>query len=459
MPCLVCILVLLSLLFSPAIHPVLDPVDEKELQQILREAVESRRTVGIVAGVIDGEGSRIYCQGKTSKEGAAVDGDTVFEVGSITKTLTATLLADMVLRGEVQLDDPVSKYLPQSVRMPRRGGKEITLLDLVTHTSGLPRMPSNFRPKDAENPYADYTEANLYEFLSSFTLTRDIGEKYEYSNLGFGLLGNALARRAGKGFEELITERIFHPLGMNSTAITLTPEMKSHLATGHSRMLAPVKNWELAALAGAGAVRSTANDMLLYLAANLELRKSDLSAALARAQQAERHTSMKDTEIGLAWHIARKYGSEITWHNGGTGGYHSFVGFDRKKGLGIVILSNSPHSIDDIGMHLLNHQFELSKFGGPVEHKEIRLDPSVLDLYVGEYQLTQSLHFAVSMENNMLYLQATGQPRLMLHPEAETEFFIAEVEAEVTFVKDAAGRVTHLVLHQGGQNPVAQKIR
>src|SRR5512132_4333622 len=142
-------------------------------------------------------------------------------MGSATKVFTSLLLADSVRRGEVALSDPASKYLPPDVKIPERGGRQITLQDLATHTSGLPRLPSNLAAKDASNPYADYTVAQLYAFLSAYQLTRDIGSKYEYSNLGAGLLGHLLARRAGVDYETLVRTRITGPLGMNSTVVTV----------------------------------------------------------------------------------------------------------------------------------------------------------------------------------------------------------------------------------------------
>jgi serine-type D-Ala-D-Ala carboxypeptidase/endopeptidase len=215
------------------------------------------------------------------------------------------------------------------VKVPARGGKEITLLDLATHRSGLPRMPSNFDPADPDNPYADYTAKKLFEFLMSFTLPRDIGASYEYSNLGAGLLGEALARKAGKSYEALLTERIFRPLKMNSTGIVLRPQMAARLATGHSTQLTPVKNWDLDALAGAGAIRSTVNDMLNYVAAYMGLKPSPLAAAMAMARQDRNDTTIPDMRIGLAWHLMKRPDTVIVWHNGGTAGYHSFIGFDQ----------------------------------------------------------------------------------------------------------------------------------
>ncbi|TFG74278.1 MAG: class A beta-lactamase-related serine hydrolase, partial [Chrysiogenales bacterium] len=216
------IFLVISLLFT-SVLPMASTVDPQEIRQVLKDAVDNRHTVGIVVGIINKDGKTIYSYGKTAADGRAVDGDTVFEIGSVTKTFTATLLADMVQRGLLSLDDPVAKYLPKGVTMPSRGGKQITLLDLATQRSGLPRMPTNFNPADPDNPFADYTAKKLFEFLAGYTLPRDIGASYEYSNLGVGLLGEALARRAGKSYEALLTERIFRPLGMNSSGIVLRP--------------------------------------------------------------------------------------------------------------------------------------------------------------------------------------------------------------------------------------------
>ncbi|HEX7678961.1 MAG TPA: serine hydrolase domain-containing protein, partial [Thermoanaerobaculia bacterium] len=229
---------------------------DKDIRAILADRIDvQRQGVGIVVGVIDPSGRRTVAYGSTKKGEGPVDANTVFEIGSITKVFTSLLLADAVQRGEVALTDPVSKYLPPNVKVPERGGKKITLVDLATHTSGLPRMPTNFHPRDPGNPYADFSVAQLYEFLSSVELTRDIGSKYEYSNLGGGLLGHALALRAGTDYETLVRTRILEPLGMKSTAITLSKAMKDRLAPGHNAELQPVANWDIPTLAGAGALR------------------------------------------------------------------------------------------------------------------------------------------------------------------------------------------------------------
>src|ERR1700685_4616941 len=215
---------------------------DADIRQILVNRIDKEKQgVGIVVGVIDAKGRRVVAYGSLEKgDKRPLDGDTLFEIGSITKVFTSLLLADMAQRGEVRLDDPIAKYVPATAKIPQRDGQQITLVDLATHTSGLPRMPTNFNPKDPANPYIDYTEDQLYTFLSSYELTRDVGVKFVYSNLGFGLLGQGLARRNGTDYETLVETRICEPLGMKSTRITLTPEMEQRFAAGHSSDLVTV---------------------------------------------------------------------------------------------------------------------------------------------------------------------------------------------------------------------------
>lgn len=425
---------------------------DSAIRAILQNRIDTKRAVGIVAATLDHGRSRIYTAGSSGAPGVPLDGNTVFEIGSTTKVFTASLLADMVARGEVQLDDPVAKYLPTSVRVPSRNGKQITLLDLSTQSSGLPRMPTNFMPADNNNPYADYTVAQMYAFLSSYELTRDIGVQYEYSNLGVGLLGHALALKAGKSYETLVTERILRPLGMNDTRITLSPAMKSRLAPGHSASGGVVANWDLPTLAGAGALRSTANDMLKFLAANLDSTSAPLGRALATTHFARRDVNGAQMRIGLNWHILSAFGLPVVWHNGGTGGYRTFIGFDQANNRGAIVLSNQSVSPDDIGFHLLDERAPLAPPSSTKARTEIAIDPAVLETYVGVYQLAPTFAITITREGASLYGQATGQQRFQLFAEAPTEFFLKVVDAQITFEKDPAGKVTRLILHQGGQD-------
>jgi D-alanyl-D-alanine-carboxypeptidase/D-alanyl-D-alanine-endopeptidase len=458
--------VIISLLVSVTLLPTRlvvaqTGITDGEVKSILQDRIDrAKKSVGIVVGLVDEKGTRVISYGKPSQESTQiVNGDSVFEIGSVTKVFTAILLADMVERGEVNLNDPISKYLPKSVKTPTRDGKEITLLHLSSHTSGLPRMPNNFAPKDNQNPYADYSVEQMYAFLSGYTLPRDIGAKAEYSNYGVGLLGHILALRAGMDYETLVRTRICQPLKMDSTRIKLTPEMQARLAKGHNPALKPVANWDLPTFAGAGALRSTTKEMLKFVAANLGLSNSPLLTAMQKTHQPQHDMGTPDVEVGLGWIIQKKFDTEIVWHNGGTGGYHSFIGFDKKKRRGVVVLSNSTNDIDDIGLHLLESQYPLAKIETPKERKAIKLDPKIFDAYVGEYQLTPAFILTFSREGDKFFTQATGQQKFELFAQTETDFFIEVVDAQVTFVKDDKGQVTHVVLHQNGRDQPARKIK
>ncbi len=432
---------------------------DAEIRKILAERIDNRQSVGIVVGVIEPAGRRVIVYGSLAKnDKRPLNGDTIFEIGSATKVFTSLLLTDMVQRGEVALTDPVAKYLPATVKMPERGGRSITLEDLSTHTSGLPRMPANLAPKDPGNPYADYSVEQLYQFLSSYQLTRDIGAQYEYSNLGGGLLGHVLARRAGMDYEALVKTRICDPLGMSSTGITLSPEMKARLATGHNASMDPVSNWDLPTLAGAGALRSTANDMLAFLAANLGYTKSPLAPAMAAMLTLRRPTGVGDLEIALGWHVFKSNGKEIVWHNGGTGGYRSFFGFDPKTQVGVVVLSNAETTagVDDIGRHLLDPQVPL--LPAPKQHKETAVDPKLFDGYAGRYELAPTFILTVTREGDHLFVQATGQPKFEVFAEGPKDYFLKVVDAQITFETDAQGRAVALVLHQNGMDQRAKRI-
>lgn len=424
------------------------------VRRIIAERVDAKRNASIVVGLIDRDGPRVVAAG-IGANGRPADAHTLYEIGSITKTMTAALLADMAARGEVRLDQAVTELLPAGATMPSRNGREITLADLATHTSGLPRLPSNLAPRDPANPYADYDSTRLLDFLRGYALPRDVGDRFEYSNLGVGLLGWVLARRAGKPWEELVAERVLAPLGMRSTAATLLPPLRSRLAPGHDPAGTPVRNWELDALAGAGALRSSVDDMLRYIAANLAPPATPLGRALAATHAGRAAVTGTNRSVGLAWMRAPlPSGDTVIAHNGGTAGYLSFTGFDRRRGVGVVVLTNTVNGIDDLGMHLLAG---LPLAPLPVARTEITLSPEALDRFVGDYPLAPTFVMAVRRDGAVLTLQATGQPAFRIFPEAPTKFFLKVVDAQLEFETDATGAVTGVVLVQNGMRQRAPK--
>ncbi len=343
------------------------PAYGQQIPDNVKQNIEARiadgNSVGIVVGIVSIAGQEFFSHGtRALRRSQPVDENTLYEIGSITKVFTGILLADMVIRGELTLTTPVKDLLPERASVPERDGRQITLLDLSTHTSGLPRLPNNMSQADRANPYADYSVRRLYAFLARHTLRRDVGSEYEYSNLGVGLLGHALARSAGSSYEDLVVSRIADELEMESTRILLSRSQRARLARGHSDGT-QVANWDIPTLAGAGALRSTAADMLRFLSANLGLTPTGLANAMRMS-----HETRPDIvgPVGLGWHIIEREGSHIVWHNGGTGGYRAFAGFDLEKRIGVVVLSNSTQSIDDIGLHILDSRNELLEVPMPV---------------------------------------------------------------------------------------------
>lgn len=440
---------------APAAALISERLSDAAIRKVLVQRVDiDKQSAGMLVGVIDQTGRRVIVYGvRDLKTGRPVDGETLFEIGSVTKAFTGLLLADMVERGEVKLDDPVVKYLPPGVVVPERNGKAITLLDLATHTSGLPRLPDNMAMADPSNPYADYTEAQLDTFLKGYVLTRDIGATYEYSNLGVGLLGRALALRAGGDYETVLSQRVLKPLGLSSTAITLAPSLARRFSTGHTADLAETPHWDLPSLAGAGGLRSSAEDLLTLLAAELGYVDTPLKIAMAAQLKPRRPVSDK-VQVALGWHIGATPDGEIVSHGGGTMGFQSFVGFDRKTGLGVVVLNNtaSPIGIEDLGLHLLTGT---PLKAAPKARVAKTLAPAVLDGMTGRYALAPGAVMTITREGERLFGQLTGQPRIELFAEGPTRFFTRIVEAQMTFDVSADGRATGLTLHQNGQNTPA----
>jgi CubicO group peptidase (beta-lactamase class C family) len=440
---------------------------DDEIRRLLAQRIDAEHQgVGIVVGIVDGHGRRVVVYGKADSENARpLDGDTEFEIGSITKVFTALTLADMEAKGEVKLDDPIAKYLPPGVIAPQKDGRAITLADLATHTSGLPRMPTNFAPKDPDNPFADYSMDQLWSFLAGYQLTRDPGAQWEYSNLGFGLLGDLLARRAGTDYESLVKARVIGPLGMASTTITLTPDERARLATGHDASMRKVANWDLPSLAGAGALRSTANDLMTFLAAAMGFSSLPPTpgADFATTLSVTRPTPEPAMTQALGWEILHLPRGDIVQHNGGTGGYHTFIAFDPKAKVGVVALTNAETDAgaDDIALHILT--------GSPVkalpppappppERHAIVLSAQALDAFVGRYAFGPADTITVTRDGEHLMAQLTGQGVFEIFPESPTSFFWKIVDAQASFTLGPDGHATTLVLHQNGRDLPAPRV-
>jgi len=423
---------------------------DSEIRAILQERVDSGRAVGIIVAITE-NGQRRYIHAGTAGPGRApLDEHTLYEIGSISKTFNALLLADAVARGEARLDQPVAELLPSTVAVPVHASGTITLEQLATHRSGLPRLPTNMRPANVADPYADYDTTHLYAFLAGHTMTRAPGAIGEYSNLGAGLLGHALVRRSGAAsWRALVEQRITGPLGMRQTFVEVPAALRSRFAAGHNVAGDTVPYWRMDALAGAGALRSTAADMLTYVEAQLRPDATPLARAIDMSHE-PRHDFGGVDRIALGWLVRQRDSAQIRWHNGGTGGFRTFAGFDRARGIGVVVLSNMTVPPEDIGMHLLDRSLPLRMPPVPPRRTAVAVDRAVLERLVGEYELTPAIVLAVTLQGDALWVQPTGQPRARLWASAPDRYFLREVDAQLVFELGAEGPATAATLLQNG---------
>lgn len=344
----------------PTFDAAMPPVPVAELGQVLARDLETALKSGALkagtgAGVSVGVSQRgvqkIFAYG-------FAQADSIYEIGSITKTFTGLILSQMVLQGKVRLDQPVRELLPAGT-VQKPPGDEIRLADLSIQHSGLPRLPDNFHPADRSNPYADYGTADLYAFMSKHGVGKPADAPFLYSNLGVGLLGQALANRAGTSYENLLEQEITRPLGMTETAVTMRPDLRPRFIEGHDANHQQASAWDLTALAGAGAIRSSVKDMLTYLDANLHPEKyaasrspesKTMAAALTQAQDL-RAEAWPGGRIGLGW--LYEPGNQMYWHSGGTGGYTSYALFNRQADYAVIVLSNTAGGPDGTFSDLL----------------------------------------------------------------------------------------------------------
>ncbi len=419
------------------------PPSSAEIQTLLDQRAAGAPGTGIVVGIVDGDTTAIYKAGTTGTA-APLDEHTQFEIGSVTKTFTATILASMVIDHSVALSDPVQRYVPGNVHVPSRDGKQITLLELATQHSGLPRMPSNIEPKDPNDPYADYSLAQLYAFLNGYKLPRDPGAKFEYSNLGLGLLGDVLASRAHTTYAQLLRSRVLEPLGMNDTAIVAPGDRPALMATGHDADGDVVKPWSFAAIAPAGAIRSDVVDMLRYVRCNMG--QGPLASTCLFAQQPR--DTFPGNRIGLVWWTGAV--RPVVHHGGDTTGFHASVAISPDHRRGVVVLASGGDPVDGLATHLIDASIPITVSDSDAVAS---LDPSQLDDYVGTYK-GEGVVYTVKRDGERLMAQISGQPFARIYPSSKDRFFYKVVDAQIDFTRDASGKVNAIVLQQNGQRGV-----
>ncbi len=454
------------------------------LDTILHERVANGWHIGLVIGRLESDGTMRFAGYGTRDRAiqdqslsATPDAETIFEIGSISKAFTGILLAEAERRGEVTIETPWRELLPEGVST-RDGVESGMLWHLTTHTASMPPMPSNLGAADPADPFAHYDAERLYRWVGRFRPTEAPGTTFTYSNLGTGLLGQLLAERANMSYEALVAERITAPLGLTDLGITLTAEQREREAAPFAGRI-PGDRWTFDALAGAGALRGSARDLLMFAQANLLAHTQDPlpeSFASASAQAAELAESMRrshaerfriapDQFIGMGWMCLSMDTGDAWWHNGGTGGYRSFVAFQPETGRAVVVLSNSTTSVDEIGWRLLDSQTPLTDL--PQLPTRTADD---LAAYVGRYQLTPLATLTVAShalgagdrgDLAVLSAQITGQGPLEILPNAENSdrFAYSLVMAELVFDRDPeTDTISGVTLHQDGREMPMSRI-
>lgn len=426
---------------------------DKPLSAVAEAAAKKLKSGGIVIGEsLDG---KVTFAGfaspadKTKNPAEPYTEKVLFEIGSITKVFTGLLLAKAVVEEKVTLDTPIAKLLDPKLKFEDPRIAAITLKQLSTHTSGLPRLPSNQALGSREDdPYAGYDEKLLIDYLTHAKLKKDGPYPSSYSNLGVGLLGHLLGKVYGTTWEDAIVTQICQPLGMNETRMTITG-LKLPLAKPHDEEKDST-SWHFDAVAGAGALRSTAADMIRFGQAMAKPETTPLSKALALAMQP--HAEASGDHIGLGPFIGKREGVTTYNHDGGTGGYRSGLQVIPEKNIVRVVLINNTQ-LD--GSSIIAD----TRIVPPrVMPKEGKIDPALLPEYTGVYEIDQDSRFTVLLHQNHLWVRLTGQAFLRLFAkDKETDrFFYKSVNAEVQFTREG-GKIISMTLFQNGRELPAKR--
>ncbi len=451
------LLILAGAAQQPAPTPTARPDLAARAEALCQHVAEAQVAVGFAAGILrDGE---VWVGGFGETElgsGRRPDGDTLYEIGSITKVFTGLLLADAVERGSVTLEGEVNDHLPEEAHLPVFEEQPIQLWHLATHTSALPRMPGNFDPADPRRPYVDYDLERLFATLPKQRLRRAPGERYEYSNLAAGLLGQVLVRVEERPYEELLIEHLLVPLGLDDTCIELSEEQRSRLAAPYDPDRRPEVEWAFGVLAPAGALRSTVDDLLTFARATLDPPEGTLGEVLRSAQEVRFDPEDGAMRVGLGWHLLPERRAVL--HNGRTGGYSASLAVDLDRRCAVVFLNNSPGR--EVGR--LAQQLWALASGEEVGENPIRpvakLAPEVLARYLGKYRFGLFQDMEITLEEGSLMSQMSFQSAVPVYPASETEWYYRAVEARLVFELDEEGAPTGVTLYQGGLELVAKKV-
>jgi CubicO group peptidase (beta-lactamase class C family) len=439
---------LLTVAASPAFA-----ISDAELRVHVEKRFAGDRTGACVAVAVVGQSTATTYVCANPKTARPFDARIAFEIGSVTKTMTAALLAEMIARGEIALGDSLATLLPPGTSVPSFNGRQIAIADIVTHTSGLPSIPPQWRMTDMNNPYASIAERDVLGALAHTRLTRAPGSVWEYSNFAMMVLSYAIAKRSGKDFETLLRERLFAPLGMNDSYIA-KPPAGVRPAQGHLSNGMPTGPWDFQVdMAGVGGVRATLPDMVRYVEGQLGLRNSAITPALATTQA--QIADVTRHRMGMNWVLATLNGRTLAAHEGGTGGFSSLVMFDATAKRGVVILSDtaltSLGGSGTLGLSLLDPAVAP---GAP--RVATTADGKLIDALVGHYRLSTGLGVELRHKGRALTIQADAQPEFELGHDSAGDFYPLQFDALLRPRRNADGSYT-FTWFQGGDAVEAER--
>ena len=417
---------------------------------IARRIRDQKRGTGAAAGFVhDGRLSVTSYGAAGLRRRTRPDGHSVFQIASLTKIFTALLLADAVQRGEVALDDPLARHF--AVAPPAFEGRAITLRDLATHTSGLPLRPASRADRDQNDPYAGYADADLHNDVLAIRLERAPGAAFAYSNFDYGLLGDALCHRLGRSYGELLASRILGPLGMTDTRLKPPAPDARRRVDGYDPAFQPMRPWDFGALAPAGGLFSTIDDLAKFVALWIGDGRGALAVAAKTMLAVDRPGDDADTRMALGWRVTTHDGVRVVWSNGSGGGVRSFMGFNPASATGVIAFANmaSARGVDDIGMHVLDPALPVDVSVTPAR-VAVTVPGAVLDRYVGTYTYAPDDSITIVRAGaGIAFVQ--GPNRAPLLAAAPALFFFPDDNVTIAFETLAGGPSPALVLTQGGQ--------
>lgn len=413
------------------------------LKQEIRYRVKNQINPSIAVGLTDSTGTHFYVHGWSDvKQQIKADKNTLYELGSVTKAFTGLLLAKFAVQDSLNLLTPVDEFLPDSISLKDKKGNQVTLKSLATHSSGLPRLPSNLNVSDQFDPYANYDQISMYSFLKHYT-PRTVGKNFVYSNLGFGLLGDVLSRYKQTPYRNLLQDQILNPLELKNTYFKVPGTQKSHLAKGYLGT-EEVPLWQFKVMDAAGGLKASIGDLHKFgqhFIGNLSsFAKIDSTATKSY------FTDENGNHYGLGWFIGEQ---EIVFHGGGTGGFRSFIGVDLQNKRVISVMSNSgSSSIEDLAQYLIDPK----EYPLQIDKEEVSITAEQLEPYEGNYiNDGLGLNYTIVLKDNHLHAKLNQQPEFPLYYQGKESFIYKVVKAEVIFEKDENNTIVGLLLNQNGQ--------